>query len=65
DGATRTDQVFNYDDGRVLDRDFDASGLRTMQTMTDVDDHYSWASYTQTFDAEGNVTDTTYVYDIA
>ncbi|WP_420860641.1 AHH domain-containing protein [Algirhabdus cladophorae] len=63
DGTTRTDVIINYDDGRVLDRDFDAEGLRTSQTMTDVEDAYSWASYTQTFDAQGNLIETVYVDD--
>ncbi len=64
-GVDRTDQINIYDDGRVLDVDFDAAGQRTSQTMTDVNDVYSWESYTRTFAADGSIIDTVYVYDIA
>lgn len=63
DGTTLTDQAFNYDDGRVLDREYDTTGVRTSQTRTDVDDAYSWASYTQTFATDGTLIGTVYVDD--
>ena len=64
-GVTRTDQINTYDNGRVLDIDFDAAGQRTSQTMTDVNDVYAWESYTQTFGSDGSIIDTVYTYDIA
>ena len=65
DGKTRIDQINSYDNGRVLDIDFDGSGQRTSQTMTDVDDVYAWDSYTQTFGSDGSIIDTVFTYDIA
>jgi hypothetical protein len=64
DGTTLTDQVFNYDDGRVLDRDYDANGVKTSQTMTDGANAHAWASYTQTFAADGTLLSTVYVDDM-
>ncbi|MCF6446097.1 Hint domain-containing protein [Nereida sp. MMG025] len=64
DGMTQTDYVITFDDGRVLDRDFDANGVRTTQTVTDVNDVYGWSEYTTTFDANGDVVETIYVYDL-
>ncbi|MCF2869851.1 hypothetical protein L0664_02110 [Octadecabacter sp. G9-8] len=64
DGITKTDQIHTYDDGRILDTDYDANGVRTERTMTDVDDAYSWASYTQTFDLDGTLLSTVYVDDL-
>jgi len=63
DGTTLTDRTVSYDDGRLLDVEYDAAGNRTSQTMTDVENAYDWASYTQTYDTDGNLVDTVYEYD--
>ncbi|MDU9002226.1 hypothetical protein [Sedimentitalea todarodis] len=63
DGIIKTDRITTYDDGRVLDVDYNDAGIRTTQTMTDATDVYVWESYNQTFDADGNLLGTTYIDD--
>lgn len=63
DGSTRQQMTVTDDDGRVMDRDYDASGTRRAQTVTDTKDVCRWASYTRTYDAEGQVIATVFVDD--
>ncbi|MEL7182057.1 MAG: G8 domain-containing protein [Pseudomonadota bacterium] len=63
DGTQRSDLVIKYDDGRVLDIDYDTSGKIAKSVMIDTADAHEWASYTQNFDKNGNVLATVYVED--
>jgi VCBS repeat-containing protein len=59
--VTTTD-IRTFANGRVLETTF-VDGIRVEATMTDVDDVYSWSSYTDTFDADGLRTSRLMQYD--
>lgn len=63
DGRTLTDRVMTYDNGLVRDSDFNPSGREIFRITTDTLDAYEWEYWTRSFDDNGTVLETVYVYD--
>ncbi|MEY8828317.1 hypothetical protein AB9K34_07860 [Sedimentitalea sp. XS_ASV28] len=55
DGVTQTGRTTTYDDGRILEVEFDDAGNRVSQTMTDTADAYVWNERVTTFNADGTI----------
>lgn len=63
-GQFISDEFYFYDDGREADYDYDGLGNIETITTTDTEDVYDWETYTQTFDAAGNLLTVVYVDDV-